>query len=520
MSSAALSEHMVVLINPPGIKAVKSLGLHSPNPPVGLAYIAAVLKRQGTSCCVIDMAGEDLEQVTPYEGREGFYVQGLSIAEATARIPADADIVGISCMFSVHWPLVRELTRKIRDRLPQVFMVGGGEHITALPEFSLRDSSLDAVVMGEGETIFPSLLSAVRQKGDMRGVNGVAFRDPESGNILINDRQERIADLDSVPWPDWDAIPIEHYIAADLQNGVNRGRSMPVVATRGCPFRCTFCSNTSMWGCVYRTRDPEDVVAEMKHYREKYRAVNFNFQDLTAFVNKGWVLKLCDAMLREGLDVTWQLPSGTRVESFDEEVARSVFRAGCRNIAFAPESASPEILKSVKKNVDLGKMKSAIRAAVSSGINLSCFFVIGFPLESEQTLRMTLGYLRELARMGVSDIGLTQFVPYPGSELFRELLDRGEIEINDDYLLSPMDFYLRTNRIYTKNLLPRELYRWQIRLLLNFYLYSALYHPLKMALNILKAVFFRKEETRYAKFITDVLYRRIGMVLRGKTRRQ
>jgi len=508
-----MSMKTITLINPPGIKAIKSLGLNSPNPPIGLAYIAAVLKKGGYRYTVIDMAGEALDQVYSYEKRPDFFIQGLTIEQALIRIPDQTDIVGISCMLSVQWPIVAELTKRIRMKFPNVFIVAGGEQITALPEFSLQSGSLNAVVMGEGEIIFLSLVDAVRSGKDFSNIKGIAFCNKETKSIIVNQRENRIKNIDSIPWPDWSSIPIENYIDADLQNGVNRGRSMPIISSRGCPFRCTFCSNRRMWDAKFRARNPQDVVSEIKTYIDKYRIDNFNFQDLTAFVDKKKVMILSQEIVRQGLNITWQLPSGTRIESFDDEVAKSTYESGCRNIAFAPESASPAILKSVKKQVNLNHMEKAIKAAVANKINLSCFFVVGFPSESVETLKLTLKYVRHLARLGVTDIGVSQFVPYPGSELFDNLQRYGKIELNDDYLLSTMNFYLKGKHSFTRYLSPEEIYRWQLRLLINFYFISFLFFPAKAIKNILNALLFKKEETRYTKFITDVVYRRSKIFL-------
>ncbi len=361
MSAVASSEKIVVLINLPGIKAINSLGLHSPNPPIGLAYIAAMLKEKGYTYKVIDMAGEAPDQIVTLKGRRTYYIQGLSLEQALSKIPENADIVGFSCTFSPHWPLLRDLAEKIRRRFPGIILIAGGEHISALPEFSLQNSELDCVVIGEGELTFPELIRALRNKEDLKNINGIAFKDRASASVAVNAKEKRVDDLDSLPWPDWDNFPLENYIKLDLQNGVNRGRSMPIVSTRGCPFRCSFCSNVKMWGGIYKVRNPADVVSEMESYIRKWRIVNFNFQDLTAFVDKKWILKLSQEIISRGLNISWQLPSGIRIENFDEEVAAAVTRAGCRNMAFAPESASEVIRSAVKKDVHLRQMEKAIK---------------------------------------------------------------------------------------------------------------------------------------------------------------
>src|SRR5687767_1123323 len=145
---------MITLVNPPGIKTFSGLSMHAPNPPLGLAYIAAALKDAGYAYRVIDAAGEALDIVRPYPDRDDFMMQGLSPAEIVERIPADSDVIGVGCMFSSQWPLTNRIAHVIREHFPRAFMVLGGEHGTAVPEHVLSVSPFDAVVLGEGEETF------------------------------------------------------------------------------------------------------------------------------------------------------------------------------------------------------------------------------------------------------------------------------------------------------------------------------------------------------------------------------
>src|SRR5690606_26627969 len=135
--------------------------------------------------------------------------------------------------------------------------------------------------------------------------------------------------------------------------GVHRGRSMQVLGTRGCPYQCTFCSAPQMWTTRYVAREPEDVVEEIRGYVEEFGVENVNFVDLTAATNRRWTLGFCDALDRSGLDITWQLPVGTRVEAIDREVLQRLWDTGCRNITFAPESGSPRLLDVMNKRIKL-----------------------------------------------------------------------------------------------------------------------------------------------------------------------
>ncbi len=342
------------------------------------------------------------------------------------------------------------------------------------------------------------------------------MKDGKTKKVLFTQPRDTIKDLDSLPWPHWESFPIENYIEQDYQNGVNRGRAMPIVGSRGCPSLCAFCTNKNMWRSEYRVRSPENIVREMESYIDQYRVNNFNFQDLTAFVIREWMLRLAQEIIKKDLRVSWQLPSGTLVNMFDHEIAEIIYESGCRNIAFAPETASKSILKSVKKNINLEHLEEAIKIALFHKINTTCFFVIGFPEETQDTLKKTAGYVKKLARLGLHDIGVSKFMPYPGSEIFRELYESGEIKINNDFLLNSIGAYLKTDKSYAQKVTSSELNKWHIRILAIFYLYSFLYKPFRFLKTILKVIFTRREETRYAKFIGDLFYKRLPILVCGR----
>lgn len=497
---------MITLINPPGIKTFSGLQMHTPNPPLGLAYMAAAVKAAGFPCHVIDGTAEALDGISPYPDRSDFMAQGLSFEEIVRRIPPESDAIGISCMFSTLWPLTNRLAMRIRERFPAALMVLGGEHGTAVPENVLATSPFDVVVLGEGEETFVNLLQARARGTPFQEVGGITFRD--GGRVVSTGLSARKRDLDAIPLPDWDSFPIEEYISRHQINGVNLGRSMPILGTRGCPFKCTFCSNPGMWTQRWLPRDPKLLADEMELYIRKYRATNFDFQDLTAIVKRQWIVDFCRELIGRNLNITWQMPSGTRSEVFDEEVADLLYRSGCRALAFAPESGSREILKIVKKQVNLDRMLVSMRVAVKRGLNLSCFIVIGFPDDTPATLRQTLKLIRRMAVLGVHDVAVSKFVPYPGSELFLRLQREGKIQLNDQFFVSPMDFYTKEAPSYADAVSTSRLYWTMIWMFVNFYVLSFAVRPLRVLRILTKAIRTGTEETRYAKWFTDLLYTR------------
>lgn len=508
---------MITLINPPGIKVFSGLQMHTPNPPLGLAYIAAAVKEAGFPYRVIDGTGEALDQVFPYPDREDFMVQGLSLDEIVHRIPRESEIIGLSCMFSTLWPLTNRLAMRIREKFPDALLVLGSEHGTAVPEHVLNNSPFNVVVLGEGEETFVELIRARAGGSCFDAVKGLAFLDGTA--VVKTGLSPRKKDVDAIPLPDWDSFPIEEYIVRHQINGINLGRSMPLLATWGCPFQCTFCSNPGMWTQRWIPRNPELLADEMALYKQKYRVTNFDFQDLTAIIKRQWIVDFCRELIRRDLNITWQMPSGTRAEVFDEEVASLLYRSGCRALAFAPESGSPEILKIVKKQVDLDKMLKSMRIAVKRGLKLSCFIVIGFPDDTPRTLRQTMKLIREMALIGVYDVAVSKFVPYPGSELFVRLQREGKIKLDDEFFVSPMDFYTRRAPSYADAVSTSRLYRTMLWMFVNFYVISFALRPLRFLRALAKAVLTGAEETRYAKWFVDRFYtrRRWRKLARGAT---
>jgi radical SAM superfamily enzyme YgiQ (UPF0313 family) len=469
-----------------------------------LAYIAGALKQHGIAYAVIDGTGEALDAISQYPQRADFMIQGLSFDEIAARIPADTRIIGLTCMFSTLWPLTRDLAARIRERFPEALMVLGGEHGTATPELSLRSSAIDVVILGEGEETFLALARAILDGQSWRDIPGIAFLD--EGLCRNNGLSARNRNIDDIALPDWDSFPIEDYISRHQINGINLGRSMPLLSTRGCPYKCTFCSSPNMWTTRYIPRSPSKVADEIALYKSKYGIVNVDFQDLTAVVKRRWVVEFCQELIDRKLDVTWQMPSGTRSEVFDEEVADLLYRSGCRALAFAPESGSREILDKIKKQVDLDHMMTAMRIAVKRGFKLSCFIVIGFPDDTPVTLGQTLGLIRRMAVLGVHDVAVSKFVPYPGSNLFKRLQQEGRIAVDDEFFLSPMDFYTRKAPSYSQHLTTKYLYFMMLWMFTNFYIISFACRPFRTARILLRAMVTGTEETRFAKWFNDVLF--------------
>jgi anaerobic magnesium-protoporphyrin IX monomethyl ester cyclase len=429
---------LTTLVRPPSAIGRLALTLNV-TPPLSVAYLAGSLFAAGIDVHVIDAVGEAIGQTYP-----GFHpdvlVNGMTVAQIVARVPADTTLIGVSCMFSTEWPIIRDLVAALAESFPGVPIVCGGEHPSAAPDHALRSApALAACVLGEGEESIVDVARAVAQGKPLLGVPGLVVR-TAAGPVRTASRA-RIRAIDDIPPPRWEATPIETYLAGGHSFGVNRGRTIPMIATRGCPYRCTFCSSPQMWTTRYYARTPSLVVDEIEGYVERFGVQNIDFYDLTAIIRKDWIMAFCRELLARRLGVTWQLPSGTRSEAIDAEVCDALYRAGCRNVSYAPESGSPAVLRRIKKKVKLENLEASMRAAVERGLNVKANVLIGFPGEGRAELAETLGFLVRMAALGVHDVSIWTFSPYPGSELFDELRAAGKIgEFDDAYFASLLSY--------------------------------------------------------------------------------
>ena len=499
-------DQIVTLLRPPIISSCSSFSVPV-TPPLALAYLTATLERAGYSVDPIDALGEKITHIEKLA--RGRKAQGLLLAEMIRRINPRTDILGVSIMFTQEWPVIRDLMAEIKKAHPHITIIAGGEHITALPEFSMEDcAALGYCALGEGEETLRDFVGAVRSGQDPRQVPGLCYRNGEG--FEKSPKRKRIANLAEIPWPAWDKLPIEAYLASGYGNGVNNGRNMPMLATRGCPYQCTFCSNPVMYERKYVMRAVDDVIAEMMHYIKHRRAEFIEFYDLTAIVQKKWIVEFCDKYLENGLTVGWSLPSGTRSEALDGEVLALLHRTNCRYLVYAPESGSPITLKQIKKEVRLDRLLASVRTAVRLGINTRCNLIIGFPKETTREVFKTLVFQVKLAWLGVDDAPIYMFSPYPGSTLFDDLKGTGQIPaLNDDYfdgLLAQMD--LGVDKTYCKNINGSTLRRYRLVGMSVFYGLSYLFRPFRIIRSINNIFFRKKTSSVFEQRVLEMFKRR------------
>jgi radical SAM superfamily enzyme YgiQ (UPF0313 family) len=479
-------------------------------PPLGLAYLAAVLRSSGYDVGIVDAQGADIFNIRHSEcGR--YYLQGLGIPELVDAIDPTTKVVGVSLMFSQEWLPQRDFIQAVRARFPDVSIVVGGEHPTAFPEYVLRDCpEIDYVISGEAEITFLELVHRLLHEKDVSDSPGMATID-ESGALVSNGFSDRITHIDDLPRPAWDLCELEDYFQPNWAMGIGMGRHMPILATRGCPYQCTFCSNPLMWTTRYKMRNPKEVVDEIAFLVREYEADSIDFFDLTAIVKKEWTLAFCAELKRQNLNITWQLPSGTRSEALDQETLTAIYETGCRLITYAPESGSERTLKSIKKMLKLSRIIESIRTAKRIGHTAKVNLVIGFPDEHHSDILKTLWLSFKLALYGTDDCNISIFSPYPGSELYDQLRAANKIpEPNDDYIVSLLVYFdLTKTASYCEGVSGRSLAFYRLLVYMFFYSTAYVVYPkriFRVAKSILSAKF--KPGNVFEQRLSDVFARR------------
>jgi anaerobic magnesium-protoporphyrin IX monomethyl ester cyclase len=489
----------IALLRPPWVMLMESIGFQMPTPPVGLAYIAAALRESGHHVTVIDAPGAAVEQAEEYRVAAGTIRRiGLRPEQMAERIPAGAELIGITNMFAHEWPTVREMAEAVRARFPHATIVVGGENATSMwPWMFEQTDAIDAAVLGEGERAAVEVAARVSAGMDLHGTEGLAIREGASGVPESTGLPVRFKKLDTVPPPAWDLFPLESYWAHTLQSGVTRGRSMPIMATRGCPYKCTFCSSPQMWTTRYVVRDPEDVASEIESYVERYQIRNVDFVDLTPMTKRSWILRLCDELEARNLQVSLQLPIGTRSEALDEEVLRRMAAAGTTNITFAPETGSKRMLEVYDKRLDLDHLLESITAARKAGMITNIHMILGHPAERRRDRWESWTFMMRAAFAGLHVAGTTLFYPYPGSKDFADLLAAGKITVDDAYCY---DCLTRGGGGATNNWNPdatvQQLHRLQKLYVLSFALLSHLLHPSQLV-HLIRRLFVSADEHTY-----------------------
>jgi len=384
----------------------KSLSDHI-QPPMGLAYLAASI-RESHEVTLLDMLKQSMnDQIFRDFVKERAF-----------------DIIGLQC-YTQDLPAVKHLLGLIKQHSPATLTIAGGPHPTLMPEETMTylGDELDFILIGEGEENFPLFLEQVMcDRKDYSKVPCLMWR---KDNTLVRNEGTRIAqDLNQLPEPAWDMIKPQTYPPAQHGAFFDRFPIAPIITTRGCPFRCTFCSATQLSGRRVRTRSSESILAEMKTLYDVYGIREFHIIDDNFSANKRHATSVLQAICDSDMDISLAFPNGIKVETIDDELLLLMKKANVYLISLGIESGSDRILSLMKKRMTVDVIREKCAMIQKAGIDMAGFFVLGFPTETLEEIRRTISFSLELPLIRANYF---DFLPLPGTDIYKELLETGEL---------------------------------------------------------------------------------------------
>lgn len=347
----------------------------------------------------------------PYRGRDAFPL-GLGYLGAVAREMAEIEVVDENCapidpsMLSTDppdvvgissttpsFPRALEIAGEIKKQAEDTLIIMGGTHATFCPEEALKGGA-DIVVRGEGE----NTLSEILEGRPLEGIKGISYM--LDGKAVHNPGRELREDLDSIPFPAWDAFSLNDY---DI---------MSIITSRGCPYSCLYCCAARFWRRRVRYRSPENVLEELREIASMgYTMVRF--MDSTFTLNKDHALRICELMKKEGLDFSWSCE--TRADSLDDELLGALADSGCNLLCLGVDSGSQRVLDETHRRMRVEAVRKAFRKIREHGMSTRAYITFGFPGESEKSVQETVKLLREIRP---DQILLSLATAYPGTELW------------------------------------------------------------------------------------------------------
>ncbi|MGM4906238.1 B12-binding domain-containing radical SAM protein [Tardiphaga sp. 866_E4_N2_1] len=384
------------------------------------AHLAGALSAAGRQVQVIDCFGL---QPNHRQVVANFMLMGVDEEWVVAHLQSDVRVCHIYCRTIAEFIAVERLIAKIKQKRPEIHIVLF-ENIQAVTSYSLKHVASEfvrkgasGIIMGEPEDRVVAVTNMLEEGvADFGDIPGVAFA--RGADVVVNPDAKLPKHLDRLPMPAWEKFPLQGYWTAGFAHApVTAHRFLPILTSRGCPYRCTFCIAPEV-NPTWRSRSAKHVVDEMEHFYRVLGVRDFHVSDLDPTVNDKRTREICRELIARKLPIVWKLAQGTKIETIkDEETLDLMYAAGCRFVSFSPESGSKRLLKIMNKPFDHEHGLRMARRMNELGIRMQAVFIGGVPGEEPADRDLSVAYARELIRAGVDEVSLVIFTPLPGAKL-------------------------------------------------------------------------------------------------------
>lgn len=393
----------VLFVNPPQTASkYKFMGVIAP--PLGIAYMAGVLQENNIDVEILDASAEDMD----FKDVE---------KELLKRKP---DLVALTALTPTIGRAL-ETAQVVKETLPDSIVVMGGYHPTFNFIETLEDENVDIVIRGKGEYIMLNLVQALENQSSLHDVKGIVFEDKNSKEIVVNPEAPLIQDLDELPFPALNLLPMKKYRLLDMDTHMTT-----MITTRGCPMQCSFCSSAAMHGKKIRERSVENIVDEIEYLNTNYDIDTIAFMDDTFTLKKRKVMAICDEILKRNIEIMWGCTS--RVDTLDEKLLKKMKEAGCITIFIGVESADQQQLDNMCKNTTIAKIENAFKIAHKLKIRTIASVALGMPGDTKEIMNKTVKFVHKL-KPNYAIYSLA--TPYPGTRFYKEAFEKNLIKIKD-----------------------------------------------------------------------------------------
>lgn len=379
--------------------------------PLGLAYIADALSKDGHHITVLDLATIEWD---------------IGYLEKHIDRYRDVDAIGITGLIT-EFGSIKEISALFKKHFSEKPFILGGALATSMPDIIMNNMDIDIIVSGEGEITSRELFRAMEKGDDISGVRGIYFK--KGASISYTGQREYVSNLDALGYPSRSGFNVEAYFCNSPFLMFGNKRPLNVITSRGCPFNCLYCDK-SLWGNTYRARSAENIVEEFEYLQHTYHADSIIIHDDTFNLKNDRINELCDLLIDKRIKINWL--ANCRANLIQAETLKKMRRAGCRIIAYGIESGNQEILDSMHKNIKVAEMKEAISKTWKAGIVPFAYLMLGWFSETREQILDTIKFCKSSRVKG----DFSFFTPLPNTQASIRIKAAKNHYLNDSMILA------------------------------------------------------------------------------------